>query len=65
MSQEELHEGVVSIAAPVKDSKGNVIAAVSIAGPTRRLNRQTVPTLIRQVQQAADDITMKLLSKKA
>ncbi len=60
VSQEELHEGVVSIAAPVKDSKGNVIAAVSIAGPTRRLNRQTVPTLIRQVQRASNRVSLKL-----
>ena len=65
VSEEELHEGVVSIAAPVKNNKGNVIAAVSIAGPTRRINRQTIPKLIKQVQQASDNITMKLLSKKA
>ena len=51
VSQEELHKGVVSIAAPVKNNKGNVIAAVSIAGPnagpTRRINKQTIPKLIK------------------
>ncbi|KAA9018325.1 IclR family transcriptional regulator [Niallia endozanthoxylica] len=62
VSQEELHEGVVSIAAPVKNSKGNVIAAVSIAGPTLRLNKQTIPKLIKQVQQASDRVSTKLLS---
>jgi len=62
VSQEELHEGVVSIAAPVKDSKGKVIAAVSIAGPTLRLNRQTIPKLIKQVQEASDRVSKKLCS---
>ena len=65
VSQEELHEGGVSIAAPVKNNKGKVIASVSIAGPTSRINQQTISKLTKQVQQAADDITMKLLSKKA
>lgn len=62
VSQEELHKGVVSIAAPVKNAKGNVIAAVSIAGPARRLNKQTIPKLIKQVQQASDRVSKKLLS---
>ena len=62
MSEEELHEGVVSIAAPVKNNKGNVIAAVSIAEPTRRINKQTIPKLIKQVQQASDKVSEKLLS---
>ena len=60
VSQEELHEGWVSIAAPVKNSKGKVIAAVSIAGPTSRINQQTIPKLTKQVQQAADEIANKL-----
>ena len=62
VSEEELHEGVVSIAAPVKNNKGNVIAAVSIAGPTRRINKQTIPKLIKQVQQASDKVSEELLS---
>ena len=57
--------GGMSIAAPVKNNKGKVIASVSIAGPTSRINQQTISKLTKQVQQAADDITMKLLSKKA
>ncbi|WP_394233984.1 IclR family transcriptional regulator [Niallia oryzisoli] len=62
VSQEELHEGVISIAAPVKNAKGKVIAAVSIAGPTLRLNRQTIPKLIKQVQEASDRVSKKLFS---
>ncbi len=60
VSKEELHEGVGSIAAPVKNNEGKVIAAVSIAGPTRRINQHTVPKIIKQVEQAADEVTKKL-----
>lgn len=62
VSQEELHEGVVSIAAPVKDHKGKGIAAVSIAGPINRINEHIIPKLAIQVQQAADEVTKKLQS---
>jgi IclR family transcriptional regulator, KDG regulon repressor len=63
VSNEELHERVVSIAAPVMNSKRNVIASVSIAGPTNRINELTIPKLLKQVQQAADEVTMKLQSR--
>ena len=62
-SRRTSRRGGTSIAAPVKNNKGKVIASVSIAGPTSRINQQTISKLTKQVQQAADDITMKLLSK--
>ena len=60
VSQEELHKGVVSIAAPVKNKKGEIIAAVSIAAPISRINKQNVPKLTKQVQQTANEMTQKL-----
>lgn len=60
VSTEELHEGVGSIAAPVKNKKGEVVASVSIAGPTSRMSPNTLPKLIKQVQKAANDITLTL-----
>jgi DNA-binding IclR family transcriptional regulator len=60
VSDEELHERGVSIAAPVMNRNGKVIASVSIAGPSSRINRQTIPKLIKQVQQAADEVSRKL-----
>ncbi|MEH7095526.1 IclR family transcriptional regulator [Neobacillus vireti] len=62
VSREELHEGVVSIAAPVRNSNSKPIAAVSIAGPITRINERTIPKLIKQVQQAAAEVTTKLQS---
>lgn len=60
VSKEELHEGVGSIAAPVKNRLGKVMAAISIAGPISRINQQSIPKLIKQVQQAADEVTLKM-----
>lgn len=62
VSKEELHEGVVSIAAPVRNRNSKPIAAVSIAGPISRINERTIPKLIKQVQQAAAEVTTKLQS---
>ena len=41
VSQEELHQGVVSIAAPVKNRKGEMRAAVLVLPvPISRINRK-------------------------
>ncbi|MED4779951.1 IclR family transcriptional regulator [Brevibacillus choshinensis] len=60
VSIEELHEGVTSIAAPIKDGKGNIIASVTIAGPIQRINNATIPTLIKMVIQAGHEISKRL-----
>ncbi len=39
--------GVRGIAAPIKDGKGNAIAAVGITGPTQRLTRPRLHDLAR------------------
>ncbi len=59
VSKEELREGAISIAAPVKNIIGEVIASVSIAGPISRINQHTLPNLVKKVQQAADEITKR------
>ena len=60
VSQEELHKGVVSIAAPVINKKGEILASVSIAGPISRINQNNIPKLTKQVQQAANEVAQKL-----
>jgi len=35
--KDELEEGLVAVAAPVRDPDGNVIAAISVSGPTPRI----------------------------
>lgn len=62
VSLEELHEGVASIAAPVRIN-GEVIASVGIAGPTSRINSHTIPKLTKVVQNAAEGISSRLKLK--
>lgn len=43
--RDELEEGLVAVAAPLRDSTGAVFAAVSITGPSNRLTPARVPAL--------------------
>ena len=53
--------GVASVAAPVRNARGEVIAAVSVAGPTMRVNGDTLRRYFRaSVIQAADGISDQL-----
>ena len=50
--------GVASVAAPVRNARGEVIAAVSVAGPTMLVHGDTLRSYFRaSVTQAADDIS--------
>lgn len=49
----ELEEGVVAIGAPVFDHNGNVTAAISMVGPSVRLNREQAHTLAVEVRETA------------
>ena len=60
LSIEELHEGVSSIAAPIRNMNGHVVASVTIAGPVQRINNHTIPNLIKLVMHAGDEITERL-----
>ncbi|GAE26583.1 transcriptional regulator [Halalkalibacter wakoensis JCM 9140] len=63
VSQEELHLGVTSIAAPIF-YKGQVIASVSIAGPTVRMKGPKLETLIKSVKLASTTISKKMMIEK-
>jgi len=47
---EEIDEGLSSIAAPIFNYTGHVIASISIAGPTNRIveNREEIETLVKE-----------------
>lgn len=57
VSEEELHAGVSSVAAPIRNHQGRVVASVSIAGPVSRIHRGTLPGLIKWVIHAAKGIS--------
>jgi IclR family KDG regulon transcriptional repressor len=64
VSTEEMHDGVSSIAAPLKNIAGETIASVSIAGPISRIHVKSIPRLVKLVKQAAADISEKLIFTK-
>lgn len=57
---DELDQGAHSIAAPIRDAQGRVVAAISIAGPSHRFTPECVQRYIQLVQQAAQEISHAL-----
>ncbi len=56
VDDEECEEGLFCIAAPIRDTKGSIVASVSIAGPTFRV-KQNLERYIPEVKQAAREIS--------
>jgi IclR family KDG regulon transcriptional repressor len=60
ISQGEFVEGVVSIASPICDSDGKVIAAISISGPRARIKEHECEQYSRLILEAAQKISLEL-----
>jgi DNA-binding IclR family transcriptional regulator len=58
-TSEEHEIGLAVIAAPIRALDGKVIAAVTLSGPTFRINEDTVPGLAEQVLAAAAQISWR------
>ncbi len=54
---EELEAGLCSTAAPVRGSRGNVIAAISVSAPTVRTSRERLAELSAQIVAEADALS--------
>ncbi len=68
-TDEELEEGISSVAAPVRITDGQggravavAVAAVSVVGPSQRLHRDGITTIAAHVQDAARRIGEALAS---
>jgi DNA-binding IclR family transcriptional regulator len=57
---DELEVGLTAIAAPIHNAHGDVIASLSVSGPTFRLNEARVKELVPAVQDAADEVSRRL-----
>lgn len=57
---EELEPGFVAIGAPVHDHEGQVIAAISVSGPTGRIPGERIPALGVLVRSSADEVSRNL-----
>ena len=60
LDDEEREEGLRCIGAPVRDSTGEVIAAVSVAGPVFRITRDRIDALAGVVMGSAGQISASL-----
>jgi len=56
----EREEGVAAIAAPLFNANGQIIAALSMSGPTVRLTQQLIEQMIPLVVKTAKDISLAL-----
>ncbi len=58
--ENEFIDGIVSIAAPIRDYNKNVIAAVSLVGPIQRISGDKVQRFINKVVEAAKNISLQM-----
>jgi DNA-binding IclR family transcriptional regulator len=58
--KEEMEIGVRCIASPVKNSDGSIIAAISVSGPTARLNNKRVNEVKTLVKSCAVEVSRAL-----
>ena len=57
----EFEDGIRAISAPIRDIDGNVIAAMSIPGPTNRLTPERIPDLAEALVETANAVSAHVL----
>jgi DNA-binding IclR family transcriptional regulator len=55
-----MHENVVSIAAPIRDYTGDVVAAVSIVGTKERIDDKKIHPFTETIMKAANAVSIQL-----
>jgi IclR family KDG regulon transcriptional repressor len=56
LDDEEFEAGIRAVAVPIRDIEGNVIAQMSMPGPTNRLTPDRIPEIAQALMEAADAI---------
>ncbi|MEU7479820.1 IclR family transcriptional regulator [Lentzea sp. NPDC042327] len=57
---EELEPGLHAVAVPVFGAHGDVVAAISAAGPAYRLSQKRVPEVVEELRAASRDLSTRL-----
>jgi DNA-binding IclR family transcriptional regulator len=60
VSEEEVDEGAVGVAAPIRDAVGTVRAVVSVAGPAHRFDESRRDAIVAAVRDAAASVSEAL-----
>ena len=57
---EELEAGLTAVATPVRNAEGNVIASISVSGPSFRIPAERIPVLAADAGRAAAEVSRRL-----
>jgi IclR family acetate operon transcriptional repressor len=60
VAQEELEVGLSAVAAPIRNHEGEVVAAVSVSGPSFRLSSEKMSELAELTRRTANEISHQL-----
>lgn len=60
LDDEEHRDGVRCIGAPVRNYGGDVVAALSVSGPSSRIRDEVLSNVIREVRQVAEAVSIQL-----
>lgn len=58
-TSDEYEIGLAAVAAPIRSQEGAVVAAVSVSGPSFRINAETIPAVAEHVVAAAAEISQR------
>jgi DNA-binding IclR family transcriptional regulator len=57
---DELEQGLTAVAAPIRNAHGDVVASMSVSGPTFRLSEDRVEDVVRLLVDAAAEVSHRL-----
>jgi len=57
---DELEVGLTAVSAPIRNSHGDVVASMSVSGPTFRITADRVDDVARQLVEAAEEVSHRL-----
>ena len=57
---DELEVGLAALAAPIRNAHGDVVASLSLSGPTFRLTEPRIEEILPQLRAAADEVSQSL-----
>ena len=60
MAVDELEVGLTAVAAPIRNAHGDVVASMSVSGPTFRLTADRMDEVVGQLMQAAEEVSHRL-----
>ena len=60
IENEERYEGMISVAVPIFDSEGQARYAISVSGPTIRMNENRMQEIIQLLRDATENLSIKL-----